>query len=487
MAKRLTNQEFISKAAALHNGRYRYDKVVYTVSAAKVTVTCPIHGDFEVTANNHISASNLCGCPYCGGTKKVTPEEFIAKAMYVHNGKYGYSNMRYVDTQTPVTIDCPEHGAFLQTPTRHMYGRGCHKCGGTKRVSMQEAIATAAKVHNSQYSYSKIPSTAKYTDTVEIICPKHGVYHMVMKYHVVRKWGCPACSCRSSRPEQEIADFLSQLTTVEQRNRSVIAPKEIDLWLPDFNMGIEYHGLYWHTTEKVGKLHKEKWQLAQQAGIRLVQIFEDEWLNKQEIVKRRLLAFLGKAEKRDARKLQLKNVQWGEAKKFLNSTHIQGAGAPGTAYGLYEADTLVAIATFGKSRSGAMTGARNEGEFEVLRYASLGSVRGGFTRLFAQFKKDFSPHKIISYCDLRYGIGGLYETAGFQLESVTEPDYWWVPKGRIERVTRYAVQKHKLAKPEHELNTLYAPNKTENQICAEAGWERIHGVGNQKWVWQREP
>lgn len=486
MAKRLTNQEFIAKANKLHGGKYDYSKVVYTVSAAKITVICPLHGDFDVTANNHVSQSNLCGCPTCGGTKKVTKAEFLQKARDVHGDKYTYQEVAYKGTQVAVEIRCPEHGSFWQTPTRHMQGRGCHKCGGTKRMDMREALSKACLVHRNEYDYSQVSLSASYSDAVTILCRKHGPFMLPMKYHVVRGWICPSCSCRSSRPEQAIADFLSQFTTVEQRNRSILGPKEIDIWLPEHNIGIEYHGLYWHTTRRVGNAHKEKWLLAQQAGLRLVQIFEDEWLNKQDIVKNRLLAFLGKAEKRDARKLKLENVAWGEAKKFLNATHIQGAGSVGTAYGLYEGEELVAVATFGKSRSGAMTGARVEGEYEVLRYASLGTVRGGFTRLFAQFKKDFLPAKVLSYCDLRYGTGGLYQAASFALDSITTPDYWWVPKGRIERVTRYAVQKHKLAKADHELHGFYAAGKTENQICAEAGWEKIHGVGNQKWVWQNK-
>ena len=88
-----------------------------------------------------------------------------------------------------------------------------------------------------------------------------------------------------------------------------------------------------------------------------------------------------------------------------------------------------------------------------------------------------------SYCDLRYGTGTLYEKSGFTLHSITEPDYWWVPKGKIERIPRYTVQKHKMAHVDHPLNEYYAPHKSENQICGEAGWEKVHGVGNQKWVW----
>jgi len=317
-------------------------------------------------------------------------------------------------------------------------------------------------------------------------CVEHDAEYEAHPHNVLRGANpCTKCNHLRSGMEEEIAAFLEQHTWVERNNRTVIAPKEIDIWLPEFSIGVEFNGLFWHTTNRVGKLHKEKWTLADTAGIRLVQIFEDEWLNKQDILKARLLAFIGKSEKRDARKLELKSVVWKDAKAFLKDTHIQGPGPVGTAYGLYEGELLVAIATFGKSRSGAMTGAKKDGEYEVLRYASVGSVRGGFTRLFAAFKKAFDPECVISYCDLRYGTGGLYKAAGFSLGSITEPDYWWVPKGKVERVSRYSVQKHKMAAADHPLNPYYAPKKTENQICGEAGWEKIHGVGSQKWEWAR--
>lgn len=485
MVKRLNQNDFIEKATMLHAGRYTYEKTVYTVSSAKIIVTCPFHGDFEVTANNHVSKSNLCGCPVCGGTKKLSFEEFIEKSRKVHGDKYDYSQAEYAGTQLHITVICPEHGAFFQTPTRHINGRGCHQCGGTKKIAMYDAIEKAKKLHKDFYSYEEVNINAPISSEVTITCPRHGEFSIPMKHHVNRMWGCPKCSCRSSKPEDELADFLAEHTPVIRRNRSILAPKEVDIWLPEHNLAIEFHGLYWHTKNRVGNLHREKWDMANKAGVRLVQIFEDEWLNKREIVKNRLLAFIGKSPKLDARKLKVSLVQWKNAKEFLLSTHIQGAGPIGTAYGLYDGEILVAVATFGKSRSGAMTGSKKDGEYEVLRYASTGSVRGGFTRLFAAFKTDCYPEIVISYCDLRYGTGKLYETSGFELSGITEPDYWWVPKARCERVPRYNVQKHKIANPQHLLNKFYSPNKTENQICSEAGWEKILGVGNQKWIWRK--
>lgn len=486
MTKALTQQQFIDKATELHNNNYSYDKTIYIRSSDKVCITCPLHGDFTVTANNHISKSNLCGCPQCGGTKKVGVLEFIHRANEIHHSKYDYTKIDFKDTQQHITIICPQHGEFTQTPTRHMAGRGCQQCGGTKVINMPSAIEKALIAHGGVYNYDLIPKTARYTEKVPIICKKHNVFFISMKYHVNRLWGCPKCSCRISIPEGEVATFLSQYTQVERGNRQLIPPKEIDIWLPEFNIGVEFHGLYHHTTNSVGYQHRQKWEMAQEKGVRLVQIFSDEWANKQDIVKNRLLAFIGKVPKYHARKLEHCIPSPAETKEFLNTIHIQGMGTRGLNYGLQDINgDLIALATFGKKRSGAMVGVKESDTWEVLRYASIGRVHGGFSKIWKRFLKDINPNKVISYCDLRYGTGRLYEVSGFNLESVTEPDYWWVTKNKKERLSRYSVQKHKLADIKHPLHKFYSIDKTEVQICTEAGLEKIHGVGSQKWVWTK--
>lgn len=500
-----TIDEVVAKFPQSVLDRYDFRNAVYKGALVRIEgIKCPAHGEFSQYAAQ--LRKDGAGCPECGHAKRVegmTSDEadYVRRVEEAHAGKgYDYSNIGFTKMNAMITVGCPEHGAFTIDANKHLYRKdNCPKCvkkNRQTRILQYRHLASASKIantakdffercavqHDGIYSYPEQEyKGAKHK--IRVLCPKHGEFRLAAWDHLAGR-GCRQC-VHKSQPEIDITDFLrSYGFVVERGRRDIIAPKEIDIWLPELNIGVEYHGLYHHITCKKGKLHREKWELAQQAAVRLVQIFEDEWLNKQDIVKARLLSFIGKSEKRDARKLQLKNVQWGEAKTFLNATHIQGAGPVGTAYGLYEGETLVAVATFGKSRSGAMTGAREDGVFEVLRYASIGNVRGGFTRLFAQFKKDCSPIQVISYCDLRYGTGGLYEKAGFALDSLTPPDYWWVPKGKAERVTRYAVQKHKIAKTDHELHKYYAPHKSENQICEEAGWSKIHGVGNQKWVWR---
>lgn len=351
------------------------------------------------------------------------------------------------------------------------------------RLHISEIEAALLTVHKGLIEYHK-GYKSKHADA-EFYCTEHKLIYTAAPHSVLRGANpCPKCNHMTSNGEQELSDFLAAYTTVERHNRKILAPKEIDIWLPEFNIGVEYHGLYWHTTNRVGNLHREKYDLSVASGVRLIQIFEDEWVNKKELVKERLLAFIGKSKVYNARSLQIKQLSMKEVRPFLVSKHVQGAGVSSLNYGLFDKEELVAVATFGKSRSGAMTGAKVEGEWEVARYASTGRVRGGFSKLLKQFKTDVNPTKIISYCDLRYGNGKLYEATGFVLDTITPPDYWWVPKSKIERIPRYNVQKHKIAKEGHILNKYYDKDKSEKAICEEAGWQQIYGVGSQKWVWQ---
>lgn len=386
-----------------------------------------------------------------------------------------------MNSQEPVQIRCKEHGVFLQSPTRHLAGRGCQKCGGSKLQTTEELIQRASAVHAGKYDYSMVPNTAKGADEVQIICPEHGVFVQRLKYHTARKYGCIRCGQRS-KPEDCIAEFLSQYTRVERRNRKILAPKEVDIWLPEHRIAIEHHRLYWHSQERVGNLHREKWEMATKLGVRLIQIFEDEWLKRRQVVEGRLLALIGECESYNARKLTLRNAPNADARALLDLTHTQGVGsATPISIGLYEGGTLVALGVFGQARVGAVAPIGDNG-WEVLRYASLGRVRGGFGKILKAFERETHPDYVVSYCDLRYGDGSLYAATGFTLESITAPDYWWADLKTTTRIPRYATQKIKLAKPNHPLHKWYSPDRTEREICEAAGLKKILGVGNQKWV-----
>jgi hypothetical protein len=127
MGRRKTTEEFIIDAYCKHGDRYNYRLVEYKNNKTKVKIICPIHGIFEQTPHGHLRGY---GCLECGGSKRLTTEEFIKKAKDIHGDKYDYSLVEYKNNKTKVKIICHEHGPFEQTPNDHLKGFGCPKCKG---------------------------------------------------------------------------------------------------------------------------------------------------------------------------------------------------------------------------------------------------------------------------------------------------------------------------------------------------------------------
>lgn len=128
--KKLTTEEFIEKVKIIHNNKYTYENSVYVNTYTKLKINCPQHGSFLQSANDHISGY---GCPNCCKNKKLTTETFIEKCILVHNNKYDYSYVIYVNNTTKVKIICNEHGIFEQVAATHIQGSGCQKCAILKK------------------------------------------------------------------------------------------------------------------------------------------------------------------------------------------------------------------------------------------------------------------------------------------------------------------------------------------------------------------
>ena len=137
--------------------------------------------------------------------RKITTDEFIAKAKLIHGDKYDYSKVEYIGALKKVCIICPDHGEFLQTPNNHTQGQGCPKCKGDKirerfSSSKEEFIKNSRKVHKDKYDYSKVNYDGSLTK-VCIICPKHGEFWQRPNAHTQGQ-GCPKCGLQNSREKQ---------------------------------------------------------------------------------------------------------------------------------------------------------------------------------------------------------------------------------------------------------------------------------------------
>ena len=197
---KLTTEEFISRSKLIHENKYDYSKVEYKNSQTKVEIICPIHGSFYQTPAAHLAGS---GCPICGiekankttlkKGKRLTTEEFIERAKKIHGDKYDYSLVEYVNLVTPVKIICPIDGVFLQRPDLHFRGAGCQICSQRKlKMEQEEFIRRSVEIHGDKYDYSKVIYVNSVTP-VEIICKDCNEPFFQKPTHHLSGSGCPVC------------------------------------------------------------------------------------------------------------------------------------------------------------------------------------------------------------------------------------------------------------------------------------------------------
>ena len=468
--KNRTTEDVIKIFKEVHGNKYDYSLVDFKLNTLRVKIICPKHGLFEQLFDVH---SKGHGCQLCGGFFKYTKDEWINKANITHNNKYNYSLVDYINNKSEVKIICPEHGEFYQISGLHLSGCGCPKCKGTKkRKTLENFINEANLIHNNKYDYS----VSEYDSArlkVKIICPEHGVFEQQADSHL-RGCGCPKCSFLYTKKEQEIKDFLKTLNVnIIENDKSILNGLELDIFLPDHNIAIEFDGLYWHNEiYKTSNFHLNKTELALKKGITLIHIFEDEWDFKQDIVKSRIKNFLKLTENKIfGRKCIIKDVDSKECGKFLDDNHLQGNTNGSIRYGLYYNNNLVSIMMFNKPRLGI--GNNSElNVYELTRFCNKinYSVMGSASKLLNHFIKIHKPSKIISYADRRWSSGNLYETLNFKNKHINNPNYWYIVS--YKRKHRFGFRKHILKKEGYD-----TINKTEHQIMLDRKIYRIYDCG----------
>jgi len=212
--ERVSSADFIKNAQKVHGDRYDYSKSNFVKSIIKTTVTCKIHGDFQISPNQHQNGS---GCPACSklerGKKKAASarSEFLDKAKSVHGDAIDFTKTNYITAKTKAIFICPTHGEWEARPDNILHGKGCPGCRRQKIVeankkqslrAAKEFPVKASKVHQNKYNYSK----SKYISThkkIEIICPEHGAFWQSPANHLSGENGCPDCSIfgyRISKP-----------------------------------------------------------------------------------------------------------------------------------------------------------------------------------------------------------------------------------------------------------------------------------------------
>jgi hypothetical protein len=256
----MTSEDFIRKSNLIHGEKYDYSKTEYLNYTSKVVIICKLHGDFYQRANGHLSGK---GCIKCGGKFKFTKDDFIEKANFIHNNKYKYDLVNYVNCFSKIIITCPIHGNFVQFPYKHLSKRGCWKCCGnsknrrTMKLTLHEFIEKSNKIHNSFYDYSHVQYLNSNTK-IKIVCPKHGLFSQLPNNHLSGK-GCELCGLKkitkflTSKSEHEFLDYIG----IKPKNKHKKIQKYIvDGYDPKTNTIYEFLGDYWHGNPSKFDLNK---------------------------------------------------------------------------------------------------------------------------------------------------------------------------------------------------------------------------------------
>lgn len=292
--------------------------------------------------------------------------------------------------------------------------------------------------------------------------------------------------------ETEVFEFLSVLIPnheVQQNTHKIITPYELDIYIPDFKIGIECNPTATHNSSSgifnspvSPDYHKMKTDLCNEAGVFLFHIFGHEWTYKKDIIKSMLANLLGKTSRKIfARNTIVKEVAGKTAFDFLQANHRQGGVNCSERYGLYLDDELVALMTFSKARSSIGSG---DYSWELVRFCNLQntSVIGGASKLFRHFLS-VSNGDVISFSDRAHTRGTLYERLGFQRVRESSENYVWVDSKTDKAYHRLNAQKQNIEAFLHDSNLDLS--KSEKQLMEEHGYLQVFDSGTTLWKYSR--
>jgi ferredoxin-like protein FixX len=487
--KPLTQDEFIRRSQEVHKGAYDYTETVFQSTKKSVRIKCPVHGFFWQNAGQHLFKGHGCpGCGHRGDTGKPSSfqtledrrRDWIAKCREVHGDKYDYRKVDYKNAKSKVTILCPEHGHFTQLASNHKSGNGCPECGRLKRLSSHTAssdyyLPVFKEVHGDSYNYESLfPIESSHTP-ITVTCPKHGPWETKPYIHA-QGHGCPKCVGRVSRPEVKLAGIIKDMGfRVRCSDRSVIAPYELDIYVPDAKLAVEYNGNYYHRYPAKEKgYHRNKSLMCLERGIRLIHVYEYDWKRHPERVQRLLRNKLGTGKKIGARECRLVENDSEIVGAFVEEFHDQGRVPDTFNIALEHRGEIVSVMTFGPVRFDS------GGGMELLRYCSRDGCRvsGGASRMLRAFRKRFPNERLVTYASLDRGYSGFYTKLGFEVMDVTEPGYVWVRNSpSVEVVSRYKLQGGGIKRITGDRYDASLPQAANMK---RAGYFQIYNAGNIK-------
>lgn len=322
---------------------YTFVSGIYTNNTSVLIVKCPKGHEFESSRAKWTTGNR---CPIC-----------YSERVNIHDVKESFESENYillsdeyVDAHSKLKYVCPNGHEHEISWAAWQQGGRCYHCRNLKhRVPINEIIEMF-EVEN--YTFIK---DSYLKSKLEYICPVGHEGSVSLGNWKTNGVRCPTCGNNgTSKQEQDLISYIENFNIdIDIRNRSIIKPKELDMVIHSRGVAVEYCGLYWHSElmDKNNTYHIDKLEKCNNNDYKLITIFEDEWINKKEIVLSRLKNILGVKDDIKilyARKLSIKEIDTSTARQFCEENHLQGYTGSSIKLGAFYGDELVSIMTFSK-------------------------------------------------------------------------------------------------------------------------------------------
>jgi transcription elongation factor Elf1 len=470
MNKKLTKEQIITRLDELQVEYKDFDYI--DLQKTKITYKCKLCGKWtETNAHSLLMHNQTCfDCGHKISSQKQVPSQQIREQKLKDLG-IDFLPFVYENQRTRVDFKCIRCGQLKNAEYNNICkGKSlmCVECGKKSQTrnpkDLENRLETLGIQYEQKEEYGNTKSYVKiYCNNCNTLVEKRisSFFNNKEDYSIL----CNRCMKKTSQQENDLKDFIISLGfTIEENVKYDCG--EIDMIIPELNIAFEYNGLFYHNEYHREKdYHYNKSKFCETNGIRLIHIWEDDWLYKHDIVKSMIKNILGKTENKIfARKCKINMVEPKEKNIFLEENHIQGSVNTTMNIGLFYEDALVSLMCFGFGRNN---------DFQLTRYCSKCNynITGGFSKLLKYFIEhhETDVKEVKTFADYSLGNGDLYLKNGFTLVRQIKPDYYYIMNGKRIRKQNFT---HKKLVEEG-----YDPNKTEREIMVERKISRIYDCG----------
>jgi hypothetical protein len=275
---------------------------------------------------------------------------------------------------------------------------------------------------------------------------------------------CHPIGNSTSLKEIELYDYINSIYNgkIIQSYRDGL---EIDIYLPELNLGFEFNGIYWHCDKYKDKYyHINKTKHFKDKGIRIIHIWEDDWVDRKYIIKSQVRNWLGLVRSKIwGRKCEIKEVDYNISSLFLEKNHIQGSNKSSLKVGLYHEGVLVSLMCFDhfEGRKKML-----DNHWNISRFCNSldTSVVGGASKLFKYFIRKYSPERVVSYSDLDWSQGDIYYKLDFSMVKIIKPDYKYLVGKERKHKSNFRKSRTSISESKLDLHKIWDCGKYKFEI-----------------------